>query len=113
MLGREAERNRRDDGDCRGRKCADGRDDRGDREHDPRDQGHLAADHPNSAPDHQVDGAVVLRYGKQVGDADNRQKQTAGEVGQDVIGGHPQHNRTEQEGADEGQCAHVEREHCG
>ncbi|MCY1214704.1 hypothetical protein D9M72_265300 [compost metagenome] len=84
----EPQRDRRDD--CH--RCRADRADRGqhrrDHEHDPRDRRDPAAHGAHRKPHQPVDGAVVLRHGEQVCDADQRQEQVGGEAGQDSLGRH-------------------------
>jgi hypothetical protein len=108
VLPGEAERDGGNDGDGRGRQCAHGRDDCGDGEHHPGDERDAASHEPDGAADQEVDGAVVLGDGEQVSDADDGQEETAGEVGQDVVGGHAQHHGAEQERTNEGEGTHVQ-----
>ena len=72
----EPERDGRDDRHGGRSERADRGEQSGDAEHDPRDQGDPAPDQADGASDHQIDGAVVLRYGEQVGDSHQRQEQT-------------------------------------
>ena len=112
--GGEGQRDRRDDRDRRGGERADRGQQRGDREHDPGDRGDVAADQPHRSPDQQVDGAVVLRDGEQVGDADQRQHELGREPArhfssEDLLGGQPDRQRADEERGDERQRAHVDR----
>ena len=112
----EGQRDRRDDRDRRGRERADRGQQRGDREHDPRDGGDVAADQAHRSPDQQVDGAVVLRDGEQVRDADQREHELGREparhfvAAEDLLGGQADRQRADDERGDERQRAHVDRE---
>ena len=55
-------------------------------------------------------GAVVLRDGKEVGDADECEEKVAGEPGNDRLGRHAGRQGADEECADEGEHAHVDRQ---
>jgi hypothetical protein len=109
----EASGRRSDDRDRGGGECPDGGEQRGDEEHDPGDGGDVAADELHRPADQQVDGAVVLRDGEQVGDPDQRQHQLRGEAAEDLVGGEADRQRADHEGGDEGERAHVDRQERG
>ena len=113
VLGGEAERDRRDDRHRRRADRAHGREQRGDEEHDPRDGGDAPAHRAHRQLDQPVDRAVVLRQREQVGDADQREEQVGREAAHDGLGVHAGHQRADEEGADEGDHAHVDRQHGG
>ena len=58
--------------------------------------------------DQPVDRSVILGNGKQVGNADERQKEIAGETGEDIVGCHSHDQRTDDEGCGKGQRTHVD-----
>jgi hypothetical protein len=113
VLGGKAERDRRDDGHRRRADRTHRREQRGDQEHDPRNGGNASAHGAHRQPDEPVDGAVVLRQRKQVGDAHQREKQVGGKAAHDRLRVHAGHQRADQEGADEGDHAHVDGQHRG
>ncbi|MNN07466.1 hypothetical protein D3C81_1202920 [compost metagenome] len=110
---RKAQRNRRDDGHRGRADRADRRQQRRDHEHDPRNGGDPAAHRTHRKPHQPVDGAIVLRHGEQVGDADQGQEQVGGKAGKDRLGRHGRDQGADQEGADKGERAHVDRQHRG
>ena len=107
----EPERDRRDDRHGRRSERADRGEHPGDAEHHPRDECDPAPYQADGAPDHEVDGPVVLRDGEQVGDADQRQEQLAGKAADDVVGAHSHGEGADEEGGHEAERAHVHRQH--
>ena len=107
------ERDRGNDRDGAGTDRADRRQDGGDPEHDPRDRGNPTPHSLNGQPDEPVDRAVVLGDGEEESDADQGQEQAAGKAGDDGAGGLARHQGSDQEGADERQHAHVDRQDRG
>ena len=104
----EAERDRGDDRDGARADRADRGQERRDAEHDPRDRGDAALHRAHREADQPVDGAVVLRQREQPGDADEGQEQAAGKAVDDLGGLLAGEERADEEGADEGEHAHVD-----
>jgi hypothetical protein len=109
VLGRETEGDGCNDRHSTGADRPHGGEQGGDAEHDPRDGRHLAADGAHSLLDQPVDRPVVLGDREQVRDPDQCEEQVAGEAGEDVLGGQIGHQRADEEGAGEGEHAHVDR----
>ena len=112
LLGK-AQGDRADDGDRGGAQRTERGEHRGDHEHHPRN-GHDMAAHRFHCPVHQqVDGAVLLRDGEQIGNADQGQEQIAGKAGQDLLATHVDPQPADDEGQREGDRTHVDRHRGG
>ena len=75
----EPECDGRDDGHGRRSQRADRGEHPGDAEHHPRDECDPTTHQAHGAPDHEIDGPVVLRDGEQVGDSHQCQEQLSWE----------------------------------
>jgi hypothetical protein len=110
VLLRKAQGYRRDDRDSAGTHCADAREQRRDEEHHPGNGCRVAAHAADGLTNQPVDRAVVLRDREQVGDADQRDEQVTRKARQDVGGRHVDVQAADDEGHDERQCTHVDRQ---
>jgi hypothetical protein len=101
----EVQRQRRNDAYREQRTASDQR--RGHGEEDPRTERDVAADDPHTPPHEHIDGAIVLRERKQVGQADQRDECIDGEAPPDVGDPAVEEDRAEHERTHEPKDAHV------
>ena len=71
----------------------------------------MTAHRADGLPDEPVDRAVVLRDRKEISDADQRDEQVAWKAGQDGGGRHVDEQAADDEGHDECQRTHVDRQY--
>ena len=90
---------------------ADGRQQRCDKEHHPRDYGDAPTGNLDAVMHEQIDRAVALGDREEIGDADQRDEEIAGKAREDLCRGHIDKQRAHDESGGESERAHIDR-HC-